>query len=115
MKEALTEQQTAAWRLRALIQCVSVAAVRSESDDSVSDPEAAMDALAELAERIHGALDPDGLAARAAELEAESERAERLAERNRQAEEALRTDDRDPLGKPPKGLRLVKDSDWAQP
>lgn len=56
LEDSISEQQTRAWRLRSLMECVSIA-VECHRDD-ITDVDACFQGLIEYADGIHEALDP---------------------------------------------------------
>lgn len=65
LQEAIDEQQTRVWRLRSLIECVSVV---GDGGRGIDDPDAAIEGLVDYADAIHSALDFEALTKRAGEL-----------------------------------------------
>jgi hypothetical protein len=70
VSQAIQEQQRRVGQLEALLRCLAVAA---RSSDRVPDFDAALDGIKELAESIWCALDPEAIAKRGQELQAETE------------------------------------------
>lgn len=69
---AIEEQQTAVWKLYALLECVTMA-LDANAPYDVEDADAALHAVLDLAREIHLRLDAGAIAQRAAAIQAPSD------------------------------------------